>query len=58
MSMGAEQIGILEFVREKNRLGRGSNLGHVGGICASGAPNDFSRLSEMHNTHIHYPEVP
>ena len=33
-------------------------LGGGGEICASGAPNDISRLSETQNTPIHYPEEP
>ena len=32
--------------------------GRRGEICASGAPNDISRLSETQNTPIHYPEEP
>jgi hypothetical protein len=39
-------------------LGRGSNLGGWGEICASGAPNDFSRPSETPNAPTHFPDVP
>ena len=33
-------------------------MGHGREICASGAPNDFSRSSETPNAPIHYPEEP
>jgi hypothetical protein len=48
----------LEWLGEKNRLGRGSNLGCWGKICASGAPNDFSRSFETPIVPTHFPEEP
>ena len=48
----------MELAGEKSRLGRGSNWGHGGGICASGAPNEFSRSSEAPHAPIHYSEEP
>jgi hypothetical protein len=50
------QVGLLELFREKNRLGRGANLGSRGEICASGAPNDFSRPFQTPNPPTHYSE--
>ncbi len=58
MRRWTKQIRALELFGEKNRLGRGSNLGRRGEICASGAPNDFSRSSETPNTTTHYSEEP
>ena len=43
------QIGALGLGREKNRLGRGANLGERGEIFASEAPNDSSRSSRALN---------
>ena len=58
MRRWTKQIRALELFGEKNRLPRGSNLGQAGEICASGAPNDFSRSSETPNTPTHYSEEP
>ena len=58
MGRWTAQIGALELVREKNRLGRGVNLGRRGEIFASGAPNDFSRSSRTSNALAHYTEKP
>ncbi len=57
MRRWTKQIRDLELFGEKNRLGRGSNLGQAGGnLCLWGAPNDFSRSPEMPNTHNYYSE--
>jgi hypothetical protein len=58
MRRWTKQIRALELFGEKNRLGGGSNLGQAGEICASGAPNDFSRSPETPNTPHHYSEEP
>lgn len=52
------QIGALELLREKNRLGRGSDLGTWGDICTSGAPNDFSRSYGIPRLPTHYSQEP
>ncbi|HCO95268.1 MAG TPA: hypothetical protein DIU00_15180 [Phycisphaerales bacterium] len=41
MSTWNEQFGALELVREKNRLGRGSNLGSQGGNLSLWGPERF-----------------
>ena len=52
------QIDFLGLSWEKNRLGRGVNLGRRGEIFASGAPNGFSRSSRTSNAPTHYTEEP
>ena len=54
MAVAGQGLGV---AGEKNRLGRCSNLGHRREICASGAPNDFSRSYDIPISPIHFPDV-
>ena len=58
MRRWCEDIGAFGLCREKNRLGRGPNLGSRGEIWASGAPNDFSWSSGRPYLYTHYSEEP
>jgi hypothetical protein len=50
---------VLGVVWREKSLGFRLNFGLLWGeICASGAPNDFSRSSETPNAPTHFPDEP
>ncbi len=58
MRRWTKQIRALELCGEKIVWAEAQIWGRRGEICASGAPNDFSRSSETPNTPTHYSEEP